>query len=184
MLTLEIKPGELFNESTNEFITTKAGKFRLEHSLISISKWESTFQKPLINSMSTNNVTMNELRAYIGCMIIGPYEPSIIDILWNQHADQIKNYIESPQTATIIRRPEAGKSPGGREIVTSELIYYWMIAFNIPYVYERWHINRLLTLIDVCNIKNSKDKKLNKRDIIQRNRELNAKRREALNSKG
>jgi hypothetical protein len=95
---------------------------------------------------------------------------------------QIQNYINAPMTATTF--PKDNTKGGGREIVTAELIYYWMIAHNIPLEWEKRHLNRLLALIRVCNIKNAPPKKMGQQDIMRRNAELNAARRQQLNSRG
>jgi hypothetical protein len=182
VLLIQLKQHEVLDESVNEFHKTKAKSLRLQHSLISISKWESVFYKPLIKGMSDNDLTDKELRGYIGCMIIGEYTQEDITMLLTYHTEEITNHIASPATATTINRPTNNKP--NRDIITSEIIYYWMVAFEIPFDCEKWHINKLLTLIDVCNIKNSSDKKANKRDILNNNRSLNEKRRAALGSSG
>lgn len=182
MLNLYLPESERYDEDTNTFHSIKEKSFRLMHSLISISKWESIFHKPFIQTMTEGTLSSNELRAYIGCMIIGSYDQIDIDHIWHLHADKIKNHIESPETATIVTRNNNSKP--NREVITSEIIYFWMIHYNIPHVYDKWHINRLLTLIDVCNVKQSKPKKKSKKEILSRNAQLNAQRRAALGTSG
>jgi hypothetical protein len=109
-------------------------------------------------------------------------KPEAYQYLSRDNIAQINKYIEAPMTATTFSDDK--RQSGGREIVTSELIYYWLIALNIPPEYQKWHLNRLLTLIKVCNIKNQPPKKRSKRDIMSRNAALNAARRKQLNTKG
>lgn len=109
-------------------------------------------------------------------------DPSVYDHLTVDNVNQIKAYIEDPMTATVINTNSSDKS--NKETVTSELIYYWMIALNIPSEYQKWHINRLLKLIEVCNVKNSPPKKRSKSDIMRSNAALNAARRKQLGTRG
>lgn len=179
MLTITIPAMELFNDLTQEFIETKAQTIQLEHSLVSISKWESKWNKPFL---AKNDKTITETLDYIRCMTITQnVNPDVYKRLSRSNIEDINKYIDAPMTATTFSDNNAGKS---REIVTSELIYYWMIALNIPMECQRWHLNRLLTLIRVCNVKNTPPKKMSRREIMNRNAALNAARRKQLNSKG
>ena len=179
MLTITIPAMELFNDLTQEFIETKAQTIQLEHSLVSISKWESKWNKPFL---AKNDKTITETLDYIRCMTITQnVNPDVYKRLSRSNIEDINKYIDAPMTATTFSDNNAGKS---REIVTSELIYYWMIALNIPMECQRWHLNRLLTLIRVCNVKNTPPKKMSRREIMNRNAALNAARRIQLNSKG
>ena len=179
MLTITIPAMELFNDLTQEFIETKAQTIQLEHSLVSISKWESKWNKPFL---AKNDKTITETLDYIRCMTITQnVNPDVYKRLSRSNIEDINKYIDEPMTATTFSDNNAGKS---REIVTSELIYYWMIALNIPMECQRWHLNRLLTLIRVCNVKNTPPKKMSRREIMNRNAALNAARRKQLNSKG
>lgn len=180
MLKLHVIGEELFNEETSEFQTVGDVDLDLEHSLISLSKWESKFKKPFLNSDSK---TSEELLQYIEAMIITPVYPS--DIVYNlstANLKEINEYIESSESATTFGSMPETKGRG--EVITSELIYYWMVAFNIPFECERWHLNRLFSLIRICNIKNSPPKKMSRREIASRNRELNKARRAELNTSG
>lgn len=174
---------EEFDESNNEFVYTHVGEpqtLQLEHSLVSLSKWESKWCKPFL---SRQEKTDEELLDYIKCMTLTQnIDPDVYNRLTNSNVEQINRYIDSPMTATTFSK-EAVKG-GGREIVTSELIYYWMIALNIPFECQQWHLNRLLTLVKVCNIKNSPPKKMSKRDTASRYAQLNAARRRQLNTRG
>ena len=179
MLTITIPVMELFNDITQEFIETKAQTIQLEHSLVSISKWESKWNKPFL---ANNDKSIAETLDYIRCMTITQnVNPDVYRRLSRSNIEDINNYIDAPMTATTFSDNKSGRS---REIVTSELIYYWMISLNIPMECQRWHLNRLLTLIRVCNVKNTPPKKMSRREIMNRNAALNAARRKQLNSKG
>lgn len=179
MLTLYFEPIESYDELNNEFITERAQTLQLEHSLVSLSKWESKWNKPFLDK---EEKTIEETLDYIKCMIITQnVNNSILDRLTNSHMETIKNYIDSPMTATVIKQE---KSTMNREIVTSEIIYYWMVAMNIPFECQKWHLNRLLTLINVCNIKNSPSKKMNKKELLRSNKELNEARKKSMQTTG
>lgn len=180
MLTITIPGGELYNESDESFITLDAVVLQLEHSLVSLSKWESEFEKPFL---VPGNKSTKEVLDYIKAMIITPdFPPEVTSRMSDDVVEQINRYIDSKQSATTFG--SMPKTPGKTEIVTSELIYFWMNSFGIPLACETWHLNRLFSLIRIHNIKNSKPKKMSKTEIAARNRELNAQRRAALNSKG
>ena len=181
MLTITIPAVEMFNEETNEFLITKKEQtLQLEHSLVSLSKWESKWCKAFL---SKEEKTYEETLDYIKCMTITQnIDPDVYSRLTRANIDEINKYIEAPMTATTFY----GDTQKGhnRETVTSELIYYWMISLNIPMECQKWHLNRLLTLIRVCNVKNTPPKKMSRQEIINRNAALNAARRKKLNSKG
>lgn len=180
MLTITIPAVEMFDEKTQEFFTTKEQTLQLEHSLVSLSKWESKWCKVFL---SKEEKTSEETIDYIRCMTITQnVDPNVYNRLTRSNIQEINKYIEAPMTATTFYNDD--QKGRGRETVTSELIYYWMIALNIPMECQKWHLNRLLTLIRVCNIKNSPPKKMSRREIMNRNAALNAARRKQLNSKG
>ncbi len=183
MLQLTVLGREYWDEKTNEFITTKDVTLSLEHSLVSISKWESKWHKPFI---SDKNKTNDEMFDYIRCMTITQNVDSKVYYRFtNENISQIKEYIEDTSTATwFSEAPNAPKSTQKKEQITSELVYYWMTAFQIPFECEKWHFNRLMTLIRICNIKNKPPKKQNKRDIMRNNASLNAARRNSLGTSG
>lgn len=169
---------DLWDERNQQFLSIKETTIQLEHSLLSISKWESKWNKSFIN---TKDKTEEELIDYIKCMTITKnVDPNIYVCLTAENIQEIVNYINAPMTATTIR--DTGKS--NHEIVTSELIYYWMISLNIPVKFEKWHLNRLITLIRVCSIKNQPTKKMSRGEIMQRNAALNAARKKRWNTKG
>lgn len=180
MLYITIPATDMFDEKTSEFFTLKEQTLQLEHSLVSLSKWESKWNKPFLTK---NEKTIEETIDYIKCMTITQnVNPIYYKCLSNKNIQTIDNYIDAPMTATTFRN-DISKTHS-REIVTSELIYYWMISLNIPMECQKWHLNRLLTLIRVCNIKNTPPKKMSGKDIMSRNAALNAVRRKRLNSKG
>lgn len=180
MLQITIPARELWDEAKNEFIYTKECTLQLEHSLISLSKWESKWCKAFF---SKEPKTQEETLDYIKCMTLTPnVKDEIYACLSNDNVTEINKYIEAPMTATFFSQDKGGKP--NREQITSELIYYWMIALTIPFECQKWHLNRLLTLIRVCNIKNQPPKKMSKREIMSRNSALNAARRKQFNTKG
>ena len=180
MLTIKIPAMEQWDELTETFVSTKEQTLQLEHSLVSISKWEAKWCKPFLDNLVEK--TVEEEIDYIKCMTLTQnVDPNVYRNLSNDNLNEIHKYIESPMSATIIPKQNKG---GIREIITSEIIYYWMISLNIPFECQKWHINRLIKLIEVCNIKNQSPKKMSKRDIMSRNAAINAARRNKLNSKG
>lgn len=179
MLTITIPAREMFDETTQRFLSYKEQKLQLEHSLVSLSKWESKWCKPFLTQEPK---TLEETIDYIKCMTITQnVDPSIYNNLSKSNIEQINEYIAAPMTATTFGD---NKKHGSRETTTAELIYFWMISFNIPMECQRWHLNRLLTLIRVCNIKNAPPKKTSKRDVMSRYAALNAARRKQFNTKG
>lgn len=178
MLTINIPDTELYDEVQNEFHMVKAQTLNLEHSLVSISKWESKWHKPFLNKKEK---TTEETLDYIRCMTINHVDPLVYSCIDSRIIKQINAYIEDPMTATTFSNQTNNRN---REIITAEVIYYWMIALNIPFECQKWHLNRLLTLINVCNIKNKPPKKMSKKAIMTRNNSLNAARRQALHTNG
>lgn len=180
MLQITIPATELWNEKTNEFTKTKEHVLQLEHSLVSLSKWESKWCKPF---MSKTPKTQEESIDYIRCMTITQnVDFDVYNGITNEIVEEVTKYIEAPMTATTFSNDN--KNVINREIITAEIIYYWMVALNIPFECQKWHLNRLLTLINVCNIKNQPKKKGRKQDIYARNRALNEARKRQLNTAG
>lgn len=182
MLEITIPAGELWDEKNEEFISVnKSTKLRLEHSLVSISKWEQKWHKPFLIE---GERTIDETRDYIRCMTLTKnVEPSVYWFLTRENIDAVKSYIDDPMTATWFHDKESKGKINGEQI-TSELIYYWMTAFNIPSEYQKWHLNRLITLIKICNIKNQPAKKQSTAETIRDYAALNAARRKKLKTKG
>lgn len=181
MLKITVPGRESYDEVNNEFITTKEQVLCLEHSLASISKWESKWCKPFLKN---DPRTDDEVIDYIRCMTLTQnVDPNVYRNLTKENFDKINRYIDSPMTATWFSEDKGQKRPS-REIITSEIIYYWMISYNIPFECQKWHFNRLMTLIRVCNAKNAQPKKMSKRDIMSRNKALNEARRQASGSNG
>ena len=180
MLRIIIPSTEMWDEVNEKFVYSKEYVLQLEHSLVSLSKWESKWCKPFL---SKENKTFEETIDYIRCMTINQNIPDeVYNCLTGENIREINEYISAPMTATRFSNDAIGK--GSREQITSELIYYWMIALNIPFECQKWHINRLLTLIRVCNIKNHPSKKMSRREIMSRNTALNAARRKKLRTNG
>ena len=178
-IAVPISP-EGWDEEKQEFIEPKYEILELEHSLVSISKWESKWCKPYFSKEAK---TYEEIFDYIKDMTITQnVKLEVYGCLTEENIKDIDEYINAPMTATRITDDKKGTI--NREIVTSELIYYWMKALQIPFECQTWHINRLLTLIKVCNIKDAPPKKMGKKAIMNRNTALNASRRKRLNTKG
>ena len=184
MLRITIPGDEQWDSVKEEFIQTRKDQpLQLEHSLVSISKWEAKWCKPFLRK---EPMTEEEITDYVRCMTLTQnVDPEVYRYLTNENIEQVNEYINAPMTATWFTEEKNGKGKGGRgEQVTSELIYYWMITLNIPSEYQKWHLNRLLTLIKVCNVKNQPPKKMSKKDLLSRNKALNEARRQQLNTRG
>lgn len=181
MLTIVIPETELFDSSTNEFVYIKQQTLSLEHSLVSIQKWEAKWKKSFLNTMSER--TVEEAIDYVRCMTITKnVNPLVYSNMPKEVFEQINKYINDDMTATTFNDDN---KKGSREIITAELIYFWMVNFGIPFECKKWHLNQLLTLIKVCAVKaNDSNKKMSKNQILKQNSELNAIRRQRLKSKG
>lgn len=179
MLKITVPEREYFNEDTQEFVIMKKQELVLEHSLISISKWESKWHKPFL---STSKKTDEEFADYIRCMTLNTVDDNVYTSITNSNMNDILEYIDDSYTATTFADSKTAATSS--EIITSEIIYYWMILNEIPFECQKWHINRLLTLIKVCSIKNAPSKKMSKNDILSQNMSLNKMRRAMLHSKG
>ena len=182
MLQLTIKGTEFYDSKNNMFINTKDQTLMLEHSLVSLSKWEFIHEKPFLTD---ENKTYEDMVSYIKCMTINPNIPDNVYLgVTMNDIKKVNEYINKKATATWFRELEGKGRPGPKRVMTSELIYYWMVSLRIPFIpCEKWHLNRVLTLIRVCNEKQN-PKKQSKKDIYRSNAEINKARRERLNSKG
>lgn len=181
MLTIAIPPDEFWDERKQEFINFKGQVLQLEHSLVSLAKWESKWCKVFF---SKQEKTPEEMRDYIRCMTITQnVDSNVYNHLTNNNMKDINDYMDAKMTAVAFPKGQSGGG-GLKEPMTSDLIYYWMVALNIPFECQKWHIKRLLTLIRICNIKNTPPKKRNKKDILSSNAALNATRRKQLGTSG
>lgn len=180
MLPITISAGELFDEATLEFISIDRDvNLQLEHSLVSLSRWESKWKKPFLNDKEKS---YEETIDYVRCMTLNKnIDPNIYRLLSSKNLEEIKAYINDPMTATTITNRDGG---GKREILTSEVIYYDMIALNIPIECEKWHLNRLLMLIQVSNIKSQPGKKMSNNEILRSNKALNDARKKQYGTRG
>lgn len=181
MLTITIPAAEWFDERKNEFITTKEQTLQLEHSLVALSKWESKWCKSFYDiKPKTDEETLD----YIKCMTITQnVKPEAYLNLTKTNFDEINKYIKAPMTATTVSE-QSGKGKINGERITSELIYYWMFSLQIPKECEKWHLNRLITLIKVFNAKNQAPTKKSNAQIARDYAALNAARKKKLNTKG
>lgn len=181
MLTVVIPAAEGFDEEKSMFLYYKEQKLTLEHSLVSISKWESKWNRPFLNTEKSAEETID----YIRCMTLTQNVPEDVYYRIPPYViDKITKYIDAPMTATTFSELDNDGRKRNRDVVTSELIYYWMIAAQVPFECQKWHINRLLTLLRVCSVKNAPPKKMGKNKISKMYADLNEKRRRKLGTKG
>lgn len=185
MLTITIPPFSVYDEATEKFIsTTKTVTLSLEHSLVSISKWESNWQKPFFEK---DNKSPEEMIDYIRCMTITQnVDPNTFYGIPSYEMDRIVEYIKSPQTATKLPASYNNNVAGRpKERVTAELIYYWMISYGIPVEFQKWHLNKLIALINIFNFKNQgQGPKKSAKELNAKYASINAKNRALMHSKG
>lgn len=181
MLEIKIERKEFFNEKTNEFLEIEPTILKLEHSLASLAAWESKWCKPFLSKESKTDKEVND---YIKCMLLNdiPYPELVIENLSFEQQNEIAKYIDSPMTATWFS--DSQNSARSRKIITAEIIYYWMIAQNIPMECQYWHLNRLLTLIKVCSAENAPKKKMSRSEEARSRAALNRARRMSSGSRG
>lgn len=181
MLELSVRGGEFYDERSNLFIEVKPTKIRLEHSLVSVSKWEAKWRKPFFSQ--TERKTLAESRDYIRCMTLTQnVDPNVYLAIDDRLMEEVNEYISAERTATTFT--DQGVARGKREVITSELIYWMMVNYGIPFECQKWHLSRLMTLIRICTIKAGKPKKMSKRDVMAQNRALNAARKAKHHTKG
>lgn len=179
MLTIQVPMSEAYDESTETFVTVQSCTLELEHSLASLSKWESEFEKPFLGPVKK---TPEETLAYIRCMVRSPdFSPEVLTRLSRQNIEAINEYINAKFTATTINE-RSGKP--NREIITAEIIYYWLVALQIPLEVEHWHLNKMLTLVKVVNLKQAPEKPMSKAEALAMQRRLNSERRQQMQSRG
>lgn len=179
MLELYISEKEAYDDIKQEFVVTEPTVLRLEHSLVSVSKWEARWKKPFLTAETKSE---KETLDYIRCMTMNQHvDPKLYELLSPSEVQTISDYIVDSKTATTFR-DRTGRQ--NRQVVTSELIYYWIAQYNLPIEAQKWHLSRLLTLIRIASVKNEPEKKMSKRAILAQNRSLNAARRKAMGTKG
>ena len=169
-----------FKEEFVYYVESEDVELQLEHSLVALSKWESKWHERFLGR---KDLTDEQMIDYIRCMTINDVDPEDYSRLTTEVLIQIKEYMDDPMTATTFKNNNDSRS-NSSEATTSEIIYYWMIALTIPFECQYWHLNKLMTLIEVCSIKNSPPKRMSKREIMSRNSTINAARRQKFNSKG
>lgn len=182
-ISIHIEGRRVYDEINNKFITIKDMDLVLEHSLLSISKWESKWHKPFLNDKIKKTPEM--VTSYIECMVVSPkdYDPYFVNLLTSKQSTEIQEYIQNPMSATTFTIRKKGHN---REVITSELIYYWMFGNQIPKECEKWHLNRLMNLIQIFGIKNDPkgNGKMKVNDIANENDRINEMRRKQLGTKG
>lgn len=183
MLTITVPAAEFWDEIHEEFIYKKEQTLQLEHSLVSLSKWESKWNKAFLGKESKTN---EEILDYIRCMTLTQnVDPEVYSRLSDENYSAINAYIEAPMTATVFRESnKTKKKKNSDKVITSELIYYWMISYNIPVEFQKWHLNRLLALIRVCNDENTPPEKMSNRERAELWSKINEERKKKLNTKG
>lgn len=182
MLTITVKGLEYFDDETQEFVSSEDVVLELEHSLVSLSKWESIWEKPFL---SPDEKTTEETYSYVRMMTLTPNVPDeVFSRLSSENLDAVNNYVNAKMTATWFSDPPSTTKGRPREIITSEIIYYWMISLNIPFECQYWHFNRLYTLIRVCNNKNAPQKKMGRKEMLEQRRRLNEQRKAQFNTRG
>lgn len=181
MLDIVVPAQEFYDEETNTFLYGKETKVRMEHSLISVSKWEAKWHKAFL---SKKERTPEETLDYFRCMIVNSVDPGIVDRFTADNVSQIIDYINEPMTAVYIQPQKEEGSRGSKDVTTSELLYYYMITLGIPFECEKWHLNKLLALLHVCEVKNAPPKKMSKAAIARQNHQLNAARKKKYHTHG
>ncbi len=182
MLQITIPSAELWDEHNNIFVHTKAQTIRMEHSLVSVSKWETKWHKPFL---SDEKKTREEMLDYYRCMTITQnVDPDFYNFIPYDKVNEIDAYIEDSASATVFYDHDGNKMPHRKERITSEKIYSWMVTLNIPFECQTWHLNRLMNLIRYCQAANQSPKKRSQKEIIQDYAKINAANRKRFNTAG
>jgi hypothetical protein len=180
VLIIDVTLREGYDEKKKEFVPIESFTLEMQHSLATLSKWESFFEKPFL---SGKEKTVEETMWYVRAMVMSPNVPPEVFLkLSRENFEEINEYINASMTATTFH--EATNQAHSSEIITAEIIYYWMISLNIWIDCENWHINRLLALIKVCNLKNAPPKKMTRDEMLAQRRALNDRRRAKTGSRG
>ena len=180
MLRITVPAKEMWDEEKEEFVYGDEVTLEFEHSLVSLSKWESKHHKAFLTKKEK---TAEEHLDYIKCMTLTEDVPDeVYARLTQENVDQIVAYIEDPMSATYYFDDK--KQTGSRDVMTAEYIYYCMFANNIPLDFENRHLNKLIAIIKMCGLKNSPPKKMSKTDIANRHRQINAANRAKYHTKG
>lgn len=182
MLHIVIPDAELYDENNNEFVIRKGASLTMEHSLLSLAKWESKYHKPFLTD---GEKTLEETLDYYQCMTITQnIDPSVYRNITLEISKQIDAYMSDPMSAATFNDSFLNKKMNDGSFITAEIIYYWMICANIPFECQKWHLNRLLNLIRVVSAKNAPTKKIPKSELLARQRRLNEERKARFKTKG
>ena len=182
MLKLELEAQEFYDEAANRFYEYDPVTLELEHSLVSLSKWESFYEKPFL---SEEPKTREETRYYIGCMCLDEVPSDLtLSRITDTQIQEVDDYISKRHTATWFNEPKTSYRQTNKTVVTAEIIYYWMVSLQIPFECEHWNLNRLITLIRVINNKNQPQKKMSRNEAMAQARRLNEERKQQYNTRG
>lgn len=186
MLTIIVPDKEWFDEDTEQFVSIKGAVLQMEHSLIALSKWESKWKKSFLDKL--DSLTPEEMIDYFRCMSINSKaDPSVYAAIWNDFElrNKVMDYINDSMSAVKFKEDKEGPHSSIKDSLTSDIIYYWMVANQIPFDCEKWHVNRLISLVRICGIKNNAgNKTMSKADLMRRNKDLNSARRSKMHSRG
>lgn len=185
MLIIDVPEREIYDTNVEEFFSVKATRLTLEHSLLSVKKWESVWKRSLLKALEKKDLSVVEFQDYIRCMTINQnVDLNVYRALGAEEIEMVKKYINDPMSATTFSNTDPNANKGKNETITAELIYWWMASNQIPFECEKWHLNQLMNLLHIAAIKNGPQKKMNKRDVMRRNGALNAARRAKMGTKG
>ena len=176
VLDLYIPGKEFWNSELQEFIYTKDITLHLKHSLVSLTRWEQHYKRRFLDNGPKNE---EEYRFYIQCMTLNKdVDPLVYTVLQEDDIKKVTDYLHDSMTATTL--PKQNNNRSNSEKLSSELIYYYMTALNIPFECEKWFLNNLIILISIASIKNNPQEKKSKpswSSIRALNAERNAKAR-------